>query len=266
MELPDLIKPNGVYIADHHSLMDLANALVYAGESIDSLRSAVDGYFKAIEEGMNKKIEEFQVQLQKAQRELSSAQSALSACQRSGHYDDDGDYVEPDCSCEERDVAEAQKEVDSIQEIIAKLENIKSDIEREIYEYRQPFGIIIPGGGDGVLAAMSETYSREASTKLDDVIGIVNEYQNVNISKNGYATSPNFDEEPTSQTEIKAEQFREASDRILQKQRDDDFGGRQVIKGNSVVLCMGCHRPIVACICPNGPRQLEHIHNYRTSR
>lgn len=266
MELPHLIKPNGVYIADHHSLMDLANAFVYAGESIESLRSAVDGYFKAIEDGMNKRIEEFQLQLQQAQKELRSAQLALSSCQRSCHYDEDGDYVEPNCSCEERDVKESQKEVDRIQKIIEKLENLKSDIEQELYEYRQPFGIITPGGGDGVLAAMSETYSKDASKKLDEIIGIVNEYQNVNISKNGYTSSTNVDEESSSQTQSKAEKFREASERILQKQREDDFGNRQVIKGNSVVLCMGCHRPIVACICPHGPRQLEHINNYSTSR
>ena len=267
MNLPELIKPNGVYISDHHSLMDLGNAIVYAGESIHSLREAVDGYFKSIEYAMAKRIDQVRIELQQAQQQLSNAEAALSSCRSSGgYYNDDDEYVEPDCSCEERDVEAARNEVDRLQEIVNNLEGIKSDIEHELYEYRQPFGIITPGGGDGVLAALSETSTKEASERISEILDIFQQYQNVNISKNGYSSFAQVCAEPIEQTRTKAEEYREATERILQKQHEEDHGSRQINQGNAIAICSECHRPIVACVCTNGSLQRERIFNYEFSR
>lgn len=266
MDLPELLKPNGIYISDHHSIMDLGNTIVYTGESIIALREAVDGYFKAVEDAMEKRLDQVRIQLQQAEKQLSNAEEALSSCKSSRTYYEDEDEDEPDCSCEERDVAEARDEVNRIQEIIKKLECIKSDVEREIYEYRQPFGIITPGGGDGVLASLSENYTKTASERISEILDIFQEYQNVRIIKNGDSNYVPDSSEPIEQTCNKAEEYREASKRILQKQHDDDYGSRQINIGNVVALCPGCHRPIVACICPNGSLQRERIFNYESSR
>ncbi len=263
MDLPELIKPNGVYVADHHSLMDLVNAIVYTGESLASLRSAVDGYFRSIENAMENSIDDFRRQLQDAQSRLSDARAALSACEDSGYYDDDGNYVRPNCSCERAEVREAESEVDRIRKILERLEAIKSKVDSELYKYRQPFGVVIPGGGDGVLEYLSDNQSKEASDFMNRLLEIIEEYLSVNVSADGGVTSTPPKEEPIEITRSKADAFREASVRVMERQRTEQPSSHP---NNAVALCLGCGRPVVACICANGPLQRERIFNYDISR
>lgn len=265
MELPEIIKPEGVYVADLHSLMDLGNAIVYAGEASASLRQAVDGYFTAVEHAMDRRIQEFEAELRRAQEALSQANAALSSCRQNYRYDEDGNRIEPNCSCEERDVREAEKEVKRIQEILDKLRNIRSELGNEFYEYRLPWGILVPGGGDSVLDILSDGVTRRATDSMQEVVELVKEYRRVNCSQGGgYVPDPGADLETPEQTVSKREKLREATARVQQLQRDDDYGSRAINRGNAVALCSGCHRPPVACTCGRDPLQREMFDYQRT--
>ncbi|MCM1449490.1 MAG: hypothetical protein NC082_04055 [Clostridiales bacterium] len=272
MEQPEAIKPNGAYISDHRMLVELGNALHYTGDSIMQLREAVDGYFRAIEQAMERKIEEVNAKLQMAQQVLSAAEDALRACRDSGYYDDEKEeYVEPNCSCEERDVRDAEKEVSRIRGIIEKLERIKSETDREFSEYRQPIGFVSPGGGDGILQWLGESHTKEASGKMEHILEVVEKYLRVNVGKNSLTTIADVPEDMDSSgysptEESKKEKFRQGIERIIERQSADNYGDHQLRESNAIVVCQGCGRPIIACNCPRDPREHFRIFNYDLSR
>lgn len=273
MQQPELIKHNGVYISDHRTLVDLGNALHYTGDSILRLREAVDDYFKSVERAMEDKIGEFRNKLNQAQQWLSAAQSALNSCRSRRYYDSEKErWVEPNCSCEERDVRNAQREVDRIQKIIDKLESIKSDVEREFSEYRQPVGIITPGGGHGVLEWLGDSHTKAATQKMDRILEIVEQYLRVSFSKYGAPStipdtaSGSMSVENSAIEGDKAERFRKGVERIAERDKAQDYGDRALNKPNAVSLCSRCNRPKIACTCPRDPREYTNIFNYDFSR
>ena len=253
-------------------MVDLGNAIEYAGDTVSKLREAVDGYFKAVEEAMERKIEEFRRELEAARQVLSAAQDALSACRASRYYDDEKEeWVEPNCSCEERDVRQAEKEVNRLEKIVKRLEDIKSNTEYEIDKYRQPGGMISPPGGDGVLSMLGESYTNEATDRMQAILEVVEKYLRVNIHSNGSTLSIDDSADSaimgyTSGEEKKAEAFRSGIERILQRQKDQNYGDRKINEANAVTLCPRCHRPFpIACICEN-IRERATIFNYDLSR
>lgn len=270
MQQPELIKPNGVYISDHRALVDLGNAIHYTGESIMRLREAVNDYFKSVEDAMENKIGEFRNKLQQAQQWLSASEAALSSCRSRRYYDSEKEkWVEPNCSCEERDVKRAQKEVDRLHKIIDSLESIKKDVEREFSEYRQPVGIITPGGGHGVLEWLGDNHTKGATQKMDRILDIVEQYLKVSFSINGAIPSAASDmclTENTPSGTDNADKFRKGVERITERDKTQNYGDRILNKPNAVSLCSGCKRPKIACTCPRDPRENTPIFNYNFSR
>lgn len=272
MQQPEPIKTNGAYIADHTSLVDLGNTIQYVGGSILKLREAVDGYFKAVENAMEKKIEEMRNLLEQAKRTLEAAEQALGSCLSRRYYDSEKErWVEPNCSCEERDVQVAEKEVKRIEGIIKKLESIKSQIEREFYEYRRPKGLVMMGGGDSVLAWLGEEHSKSATEKMDEILDKVKAYLSINVRN---INSPLSDAEATgmgndisNNSEVaKAKKFREASQRILNEQ-NAEIGNRVIHEATAVPLCSKCGRPTpLACICARPGLERDSMYNYDLSR
>lgn len=254
-------------------LVDLGNALHYTGDSIIKLREAVDGYFCTIDTAMENKIDEFRQKLEQAQAVLSAARSALSACMDSRYYDyEKEEWVEPNCSCEERDVADAEKEVSRINTIIEKLERIKSDIDREFYEYRQPFGIITPGGGDGVLEWLGETHTKDSTEMMDRILEVVEKYLRTSVGKNSSIqpisrTLPDMECSVNSiPHEKKEDQFRRGIERIAERQSSENHGDHKLHENDAIALCSHCHRPIIACTCGMETRERYRIFNYDLSR
>lgn len=274
MQQPEPIKPNSVYISDHRTLVDLGNVIRYTGGCILKLREAVDSYLQGVENAMQNKIEEFYQQLDSAQRVLCVAQQALCACRDSRYYDDEKEeWIEPSCSCEERDVANAQKEVNRIQKIIEKLQPVKNEVEHELYEYRQPYGIISPGGGDGVLQWLGDTHSNNAVDRMQKILDVVEKYLRVNIhdinSPLSISNIPaDVDSWGYSTAENKKEKgFRKSIELILDRQRENNFGDHKIHEANAIPLCPCCHRPYpIACICGMVEKEREHIFNYDLSR
>lgn len=262
MEQPEPIKQRGAYIADHTALPDLGNTLQYLGGSIMNLREAVDGYFQAVERAMERKIDEVRAELQRAQQALSAAQAALSSCRSQRYYDDEKErYVEPDCSCEERDVRDAEREVNRIEKILKKLEDIKSEVDREFSEYRRARGMIVPGGGDSVLEYLGKEHTQSATARLEEIMTVVKEYLTTSMSKQG-GTLPDsevFGDYQNELTPSKAQRFREASQKVLDKQTADNYGSRQINKANAIALCSKCGRPPVACICQRDSLERERL-------
>lgn len=272
MDCPEIIKPNGAYISDHQSLIDLANTIIYTGESVTDLREAVDGYFKAVEEAMSRKIEEVRAELSRAEAALQQAEAALSSCEASGYYDDDGDYHEPNCSCERSEVREAQREVDRIEKKLKKMESVQSELKSELDKYRQPFGFTSPGGGDGILKWLGESHSKDSNDRMQTILNAVEEYIRTSARRNGtssFTSSGNMPQSSCFESDTdreKRNKFRQATERVLERQREADNGNRSVRQANAVALCSGCNRPIIACTCPNGPRERERLFNYDFSR
>lgn len=262
MEQPESIKKRGAYIADHTALPDLGNLLQCIGGSILNLRESVDGYFTAVEEAMERKIKEVEVKLEQAEQALSAAQSALSSCRSEQYYDDEKErYVEPDCSCEERDVRDAEHEVNRIENIRKELENIKSEVKGEFSMYRSPSGLLVPGGGDSVLKYLGEEHTRSAVARLEEIMTVVKEYLTTSMSKQG-GTLPDsevFGDYQNELTPSKAQRFREASQKVLDKQTAENYGSRQINNPNAVAICAKCGRPMVACICQRDSLEREGL-------
>lgn len=258
MEQPEPIKQRGAYIADHTALPELANTLQYVGGSILNLREAVDGYFKAVEKAMEREIEDVKDKLHHAEQALSDAQPALSSCQSSRCYDDEeGRYVEPDCSCEKHDVSNAEKEVKYIKDQLEKLKNIKSEVDSEFSKYRSPSGLLVPGGGDSVLKYLGEDHTRSATARLEEIITVVKDYLKTSMSKQGgtMRDSEVFDDKDNELSATKKQNFREASQRVLNRQPKS----RQINNPNAVAICAKCGRPTVACICQRDSLEREGL-------
>lgn len=273
MQQSEPIKPKGAYISDHRTLVDLSNAIRYTGQSVLRLREAVDGYFKAVERAMDDKIAEFRTRLARAREVLSAAQSALSACRERRYYDDEKDeWVEPNCSCEEREVRQAQKEVDRLEKIIEKLERIQSEVGSELYTYREPMGIVSPGGGDGVLEWLGDTHTQSATERMQRILEIVEKYLRVNIRD--YGTPVYISDTPAdagfmgrSDSEDRKDlKFRKGIERIQQRQRDENYGDRELVTPGAVAICAGCHRPQIVCTCGRDSLERQQIFNYDFSR
>lgn len=270
MEQPHPIRQQGAHIADHRSLVDLGNALQYTGDSVERLRSAVDGYFLSVTEAMEQRIGQVRAELEQARSWLAAAQSALSACRDRRRYDSEKEeWVVPDCSCEERDVTHAEKEVARIAKVVEHLEHIRSEVEHELYEYRQPMGIVTPGGGDGVLHWLGDTLTVEAMEQMDRILEVVERYLRVDMHNPGSTLMLNDATSATGACDAeadKAEEFRIGIERLQQRQRYEAVGDHKLIKPDAVAICPGCHRPIIACICGYGQRQNSRIFNYDLSR
>lgn len=252
MEQPEPIKQRGAYIADHTALPELANTLQYVGGSILNLREAVDGYFTAVEEAMERKIKEVEVKLEQAQQALSDAQSALSSCQSSRCYDDEeGRYVEPDCSCEKHDVSNAEQKVKDIKDQLEKLKNIKSEVDSEFSKYRRRSYEFQGPGGDAVLEYLGNEHTQYATARLEEIMTVVKDYMTTSMAKQS-ETLPDSEVFGNKQNELsstKAQKIREASQRVLDRHASENYGSRQINDANAIALCSKCGRPTVACIC-----------------
>lgn len=265
MEQPEPLKQHGAHIADHTSLVDLGNAISATARGIGRLRDDVNDWLDGAVQVMDDGIEEARHQLDQARRQLAVAQAALSACRDSGYYDSEKEeYVTPSCSCEERDVERAEKEVSRIHAVIERLERIKGEVEREIYEYRQPNGIITPGGGDGVLEYLSSSLATAANDRMDHILVVVEQYLHVSIGK--HDNTPPVSDMPAAETsERKVDKFLKGMERI--KRRDAvDSNLRTINSVDTVAVCPACHRPLIACICPRDENQNFIIFNYGNSR
>lgn len=270
MQQSEPIKPQGAYISDHTVLVDFGNTLQYIGSSILKLREAVDGYFKAVEDAMQEKIDEVRQQLNEAQQVLSEAQSELSSCYSSQTYDEESGTYRPSCSSEERAVRRAEKEVDRIQKILDRLERIKSEVDREFSEYRKLKSFTCPGGGDGVLEWLGETHTKNAISRMDDIMEVVKKYLKTSVSKNAsfvpdsvaFATPDNKTLEKT-----KTDKLRAATEKVREKMKEEATGDRKLNEATAIPLCSRCGRPTpIACICPRPPMERDHIYNNDMSR
>lgn len=256
------------YIRDHQSLIDLNNTLEYGADSILKILESVNNYLQDVKEALSKQLKVLEEELRIAEEELSEAERAHSSCVASQRWveeyeDEDGNthggYYTPSCDSEASEVERCQKERDRCQERYDKGKRICDECDNEIAKYKEIGGFATPPGGEKTLEYLAKDHTNKATSKMREILDVVEEYLRCNMSTRSYNTSnigtaPNLNDsesdQPLSPTQ-KEERFTNAVQRVIQKQQDENYGSDKIADANRAIVCPDCGRPVVACICSN---------------
>lgn len=260
------------YIRDHQSLIELNNTLEYSADSMLKILEQVDAYLKGVIEALKKQMKVLEEKLRAAEEALAEAESAHSSCVASqrwvSEYEDEdgnthGGYYTPSCDSEASEVERCREERDKCQERVDQAQTIICDCEREIDNYKK-FGGTTPAGGEQTLGNLAKDHTDRATAKMREILDVVEEYLKVRMSISSFTPtdnsgvgSPNASLTP----EEKRERFKEATQRVIERQQDENYGYRQIADANRVMSCHKCGRPLVACICQNN-REREYTREY----
>lgn len=251
------------YIRDHQSLIELNNVLDYSADSILKILESVNSYLEGVQEALSKQMAMLEEELQKAKEKLAKAEKALSDCKSSQKWDEEDEVYRPSCSSETSRVQSAREKRDLCQEKYDKAQHIVNECKSEIDKYKQSGGFIIPPGGEKTLEYIAQEHTDKATAKMKEILEVVEEYLKCSMSiKSCYASSAgsipakhsdssgNNEDKPLSQGE-KKEKFANAIQKVIARQHSENYGDRQIADANRVMICPGCKRPLVACICPH---------------
>lgn len=256
------------YIRDYQSLIDLNNTLEYGADSILKILESVNNYLQGVKEALSKQLKALEEELCIAEEELAEAEKAHSSCVASQRWveeyeDEDGNthggYYTPSCDSEASEVERCQIERDRCQERYDKGKRICDECEYEIAKYKETGGFVIPPGGEKTLEYIAKDHTDKATSKMREILAVVEEYLRCNMSIKAYNTSstvitPNLNglepDKPLSPIQ-KKERFINAVQRVIQRQQDENCGSNKIAEANKVIVCPVCGRPIVACICSN---------------
>ena len=244
------------HIRDHQSLIELNNTLEYSADSILKILEQVDAYLKGVIEALKKQMKVLEEELRAAEEALAEAEKAHSSCVASQRWvdeyeDEDGNthggYYTPSCNSEASAVERCREERDRCQEKYEKAKCICDDCEHEIDEYKKEPGFIIPPGGEKLMEALAKDHTDKATSKMRDILAVVEKYLRYNMSTKASCLSP----------EEKKERFNNAIQKVIERQQNENYGSRQIADANRVIRCPRCGRPPIACIC-NNTREREY--------
>lgn len=262
------------YIRDHHSLIDLNNTLEYGADSILKILESVNNYLQGVKEALLKQLKGLEEELRIAEEELAEAERAHSSCIASQHWveeyeDEDGNthggYYTPSCDSEASEVERCQKEHDRCQERYDKGKRICDECDNEIAKYKETGGFVIPPGGERTLEYLAKDHTDKSTSKMREILAVVEEYLRCNMSTKSYNTSSTLtdsnlndseSDRPLSPTQ-KKERFTNAVQRVIQRQHAENYGSDKIAEANRAIVCPYCGRPLVACICSNA-REREY--------
>lgn len=256
------------YIRDHQSLIDLNNTLEYGADSILKILESVNSYLQGVKDALSKQLKGLEEELRVAEEELAEAERVHSSCVASQRWveeeeDEDGNtyggYYTPSCDSEASEVERCQTERDRCQERYDKGRRICDECEYEIAKYKETGGFVIPPGGEKTLEYLAKEHTDKATSKMREILDVVEEYLRCNMSTKSYNTSstiaaPNLNDpesdKPLSPTQ-KKERFTNAIQKVIQRQQEENYGSRKIADANRVIRCPRCGRPSIACICSN---------------
>ena len=254
------------YIRDHQSLIELNNTLEYTADSILKILEQVNSYLQGVKSALEAQMKALQDELRAAEEKLSEAEEALSDCEASQEWDEDAGEYRPSCSWQAGRVRLARDIRDKCQERVNEAQTILRDCEYEIEQYKYPGGIfrMPPPGGEKTMEELAKDHTDRATSKMREILEVVEEYLKFSMSNRTYNsgstdTGADCTDEHSLQlsSEQKKERFQNAVERIIEKQKDENYGSRQLADANRVMRCPRCGRPPVACICSN-TRELEY--------
>jgi len=254
------------YIRDHQSLIELNNTLEYTADSILNILEQVNSYLQGVKSALEAQMKALQDELRAAEEKLSDAEEALSDCEASQKWNEDAGEYRPSCNWQAGRVRLARDIRDKCQERVNEAEKIVSDCEYEIGQYKYPGGILRmpPPGGELTMEELAKDHTDQATSKMREILEVVEEYLRFSVSSRTYNsgsadTGHECADEQSVQlsSEQKKERFQNAIERVIEKQKDENFGSRQLADANRVMRCPRCGRPPVACICSN-TRELEY--------
>lgn len=260
------LKRQPVYIADHRALVDLGRAIEMTGENMLRLRRDVDAYLKGVEQAMETCLQTLRQRYDEACRRQADAEAALSACYDSQSRDEESGELKPSCDCERRDLNSACRETDSARSAMEKGQRVMSAVETELRRYRYD-GLTATPGGDAILKRLGGDTTTRAGERMTALLELVNQYLTLPL---GHAKTPTLEPLDTPESlerygeEVhdKASKFREASERIIERQRGQNYGDREIKPAARIALCPRCGRPTPQlCVCAN-QREKEFIFNY----
>lgn len=249
------------YIIDSGSLKELCNALTFSADNILKLAEAVRGYLEGVLEALQRQKEALEKALEEAEKELEKAEAALRSCEESQEWDEEEHEYRPSCSTEAASARSARERRDDIQRRLTEAETVIRDCGREYDTYMKTPGIT-SGGGDSLLKWMAKEHTKEATDKIKEILAIVDEYRRCRVSLNGSSSSYDTDSDQTDTplqltNEQKAQRFKDATARVIQRQDNENWGSRKIADANRLMYCRQCGRPLVACIC-NHQREREY--------
>ncbi len=255
------------YIRDHQSLIDLNNTLEYGADSILKILESVNNYLQGVKEALSKQMKVLEEELRVAKEELAEAESAHSSCVASQRWveeseDEDGNtyggYYTPSCDSEASEVERCQKERDRCQERYDEGKRICDECESEIAKYKEIGGFATPPGGEKMLEYLAKEHTDKATSKMREILDVVEEYLRCNMSTKSYNTSSTFpsdlngsEPDQSLSPSQKKERFTNAIQKVIQRQQEENYGSKEIADANRVIRCPKCGRPPIACICSN---------------
>lgn len=261
------------HIRDHQSLIELNNTLEYSADSILKILEQVDAYFKGVIESLKKQMKMLEEELRAAEEALAEAEKAHSSCVASQRWveeyeDEDGNtyggYYTPSCDSEASEVERCREERDRCQERYEKAKCIYDDCKHEIEEYKKVPGFTTPPGGEKLMEALAKDHTDKATSKMREILAVIEKYLRYNMSTKSSANScapVDFNETNASNNvltpEEKKERFKQATQKVIERQQNENYGSRKIADANRVIRCPGCGRPPIACIC-NNTREREY--------
>ncbi len=247
------------YIKDYEALLDLRTSMSYCGESLSKFIDEVDSYLDLCMDGFQRQKEVLERLVQEAAERLREAQSDLSDCEHSQEYDEEEKEWRPSCSSERSHVNSAQSRYDKLKDQLDRANNIISNYEYELRQYREPRGILAPGGARAQLEYLANTHTKEGVEKMDKIIEIVvvkylgrqiempTEMPEATTKEDAYRLGIERLNQMTEEVDSsKIRKFEEASERIREKQKQES---RDLAQPNVMMVCPYCHRPLRICIC-----------------
>ena len=229
-----------VYIRDYKDLIHLRDVMDYCGDSFLKVLDEVDAYLRSCMQAFERQRDMLKMQLDRAQEEMNMAKQALSSCESSQRWDEEDKCYRPSCRSEKSHVESACRHRDECERKYNEACRIVSDCSYQIDQYKKWGGLLSPPGGEKTLEYLAKGHTTEGVGKMNAILDIVVKRY---LGRQIEATSET--EAPTGE---KAQQFKEASGRVKEKQKAESSSNK--IAGADVsMICPGCKRPIPICIC-----------------
>lgn len=265
-----------IYIRDYQSLIELNNSLEYSADSLLKILESVGNYLSGVREVLNRQLSLLEQELKASEEALSEAESSLSSCLASQKWDEDSESYQPSCSDEEGRVSRAREYRDACQVKYDGGRKIVNEFEGEYSRYKEVGGgLCTLPGGEKTLEYLAREHTDAAVDKIHKILEVVEEYINhpMHVSPGSQLPFKPFPDDRQNElvytpltAEEKKERFKNGIQKVIAMQKERNYGNNKIADPNRVMICPGCKRPIVTCICTNKREYIRIIHQKDNTR
>lgn len=246
---------DGVKIRDVQSLEEMANLLIFTGESMATIEENVSNYINGVRDVLEKQLEFIGEKLHEAQERLNAAEESLSACESSQEYDEESQEYRPSCSCERSAVARAQKEVSEWKHKYAEGQRILYECKKEIEQYNYRGGMLTPPGGHGLIEYMVDTHTpisvKQLNAYIDHAYDVLQTDLGADEAEVQGVVNPHVKEDDLPMSENECVAKFKANLRDIKEEQVADANRWELKDANRAMRCPRCGRPLQLCVCKN---------------